>query len=245
MSLCFKIKVMCKEFIGGLGLFGGQDGDNKDQKIECKLLSDVSTVSQSSKEQTSARVTSTHGNFESQGVSFNSQQEMESFNSKMVEMRKIFEREIREITLQHDKLKDGRILLYGRVCEMERIIRTEKRKHSISLVHESEIDSTFASEDTELIHQLDGVKEMLECTQKDIYSLKKSLEIEYRERTLYPEPVFICSPALEDDYSKQMRVDGGLKYQGSDMNIFHLITYQCLPPPLSLHELYSRGIPPR
>lgn len=174
----------------------------------------------------------------SSGVPFNSNnEELEGFNSKMDEMWRIHKGELRQIRAQHDRLKAGRILLNRRVSELERMLQADQRTSATTAASiTGNDDPSLTSEDLELISEMEGVLQMLEKTQEELNKLEKHLEIELRERMLYPEPVILRTRTLEDEFSKQMRLDGGLKYECNDKKI-RRITHRCLPPPLSLSEL--------
>lgn len=173
----------------------------------------------------------------SRGVTFSSKEEMEGFDSKMDEMQNIFLKELSEIKRQHERLKVGRVILRRRVSELEQILQTDIKSFTSTDIKSFMEDSSLSSEELQLLAEMDEILEMLEKEQQELLSLEKYLEIELRERTHYPEPVVMPRHRkLEDEFSKQMKIDGGLKYESFDKTV-QFITYRSLPPPLSLGDL--------
>lgn len=170
------------------------------------------------------------------GVQFSSKEEMEGFDSKMDEMHDIFLKELSEIKRQHERLQIGRVILSRRVSELEQILQTDIKSFTSSDIKSFMEDSSLSSEELQLLAEMDEILEMLEKEQQELLSLEKYLEIELRERTYYPEPVMPRHRRLEDEFSKQMKIDGGLKYESFDKTV-QFITYRSLPPPLSLGDL--------
>lgn len=172
----------------------------------------------------------------SRGVQFSSKEEMEGFDSKMDEMHDIFLKELSEIKRQHERLQIGRVILSRRVSELEQILQTDIKSFTSSDIKSFMEDSSLSSEELQLLAEMDEILEMLEKEQQELLSLEKYLDIELRERTYYPEPVMPRHRRLEDEFSKQMKIDGGLKYESFDKTV-QFITYRSLPPPLSLGDL--------
>ena len=172
----------------------------------------------------------------SHGIKFSSQDEKEGFDSKMEEMQMIFLKELSEIKRQHERLKVGRVILKRRFSELEQILQTDITTFTSNEIRTFMEDSSLSSEELQLLAEMEEILEKLEKEQEDLLSLEKYLEIELHERTFYPEPVMPRHRKVEDEFSKRMKLDGGLKYKSFDESV-QLITYRCLPPPLSLDEL--------
>ena len=179
-------------------------------------------------------VTSCH--LTSRGIQFSSQEEMDGFDSKMDEMQTIFLKELSEIKRQHERLKVGRVILRRRVSELEQILQTDIKSFESTDIRSFMEDSTLSSEELQLLAEMEEILEKLEKEQEELLSLEKYLEIELRERTFYPEPIMPRHRKVEDEFSKQMKKDGGLKYESLDKSV-QFISYLSLPPPLSLDEL--------
>lgn len=179
-------------------------------------------------------VTSCH--LTSRGIQFSSQEEMDGFDSKMDEMQTIFLKELSEIKRQHERLKVGRVILRRRVSELEQILQTDIKSFASTDIRSFMEDSSLSSEELQLLAEMEEILETLEKEQEELLSLEKYLEIELRERTYYPEPIMPRHRKVEDEFSKQMKKDGGLKYESLDKTV-QFISYRSLPPPLSLDEL--------
>lgn len=172
----------------------------------------------------------------SHGIKFPSQEEREGFDSKMEEMQTIFLKELAEIKRQHERLKVGRVMLRRRFSELEQILQTDINTFTRTEIKTCLEDSSLSSEELQLLTEMEEILEKLEKEQEELLSLEKYLEIELHERTFFPEPVLPRHKNIEDDFSKRMKEDGGLRYKSFDETV-QLITYRCLPPPLSLDEL--------
>jgi hypothetical protein len=123
---------------------------------------------------------------------------------------------------------------------MERIIKNDRRKGSIGSLKTVNYDTSYyTSDDLHVVQEMDMVYDILDNSHEEISSLRRYLDMEYKERTLYPEPIMLRSSTIEDEFSKKMKQDGGLNYRSRDKTI-RRITYQCLPPPFSLRELNSQ-----
>jgi len=172
----------------------------------------------------------------SHGIKFSSQEEKEGFDSKMEDMQIIFLKELAEIKRQHERLKVGGVILRRRFSELEQILQTDIKTFTSTSIKTFMEDSSLSSEEIQLLAEMEEILEKLEKEQEELLSLEKYLEIELHERTFFPEPVLPRHRKLEDEFSKRMKEDGGLKYKSFDETV-QLITYRCLPPPLSLDEL--------
>lgn len=242
MSLCFKIKSACREFttvlcrrntsscsstVNDAIHIGTELGTN----IQKRLLMTVDDT----------KPNFPTSSFEAHGVQFSTRKEMDEFTSKMKEMRQVFEKEISEISLQHKRLRAGGYLLNSRMLEMERIIKTDRRKGSIGGLKAPSFQDTsyYTSQDLHVLQEMDRIYDMLDNSHEEIGSLRRYLDLEYKERTLYPEPIMLRSSAIEDEFSKKMKRDGGLHYQSKDKTM-RRITYQCLPPPFSLQQINTQ-----
>lgn len=240
MSLCFKFKLMLKE-LASCSL--------RKTKSSCAPLNNQETTKDDSLHHVSLRLplenTTTvsdinDNNFEAHGIKFSCKEDRDGFILKMTAMKQAFDKELLEISRQHQRFRAGGYLLNSRVLEMERIIRTDQRKGSIDLVKTNNYEpSVVNSQNFQVVHEMDSLCSILDNTNEEIMSLKKYLDIEYKERTLYPEPVMLRSSSIEDEYSRKMKQDGGLSYQSKD-NTIKYITYQCLPPPFSLRQISTQ-----
>lgn len=242
MSLCYRVKQLWRGFFfGDLRRSTGENWNETSTK-ENSFPSEKPRGLTASKSQytseSSDEAATTENGLVSYGIEFSSHEEMHGFDSKMVEMRRIFEEEVDQIRLQHQRLRAGRIILRRRFTEMENILKTEISNLSASKLKTLKENAHLSSQDRQLIEELEEILEQLEKENDELSFLMKYLEIEIKERTLYPEPIMPKSKCLEDDFSKQMRLAGGLSYESSDKSI-QFMTYQCLPPPLSLSELLS------
>lgn len=244
MSLCFKLKLIWKE-VTSSSLRKTKSSTQCVQQNHQSITDGRESVehqeSPLGEQESSTNGQEINGNYyEAHGVMFASRQDRDSFILKMKTMRQAFEKEILEITRQHQRLRAGGYLLNSRVLEMERIIRTDQRKRSIGSIKAANYDSScLNSEDFRVVQEIDNLYNTLDNAHEEIISLKRYLDIEYKERTLYPEPVLLRSSNIEDEFSKKMKLEGGLKYQSKDNTIKH-ITYHCLPPPFSLHQISTQ-----
>lgn len=236
MSLCFKLKLMWKE-ITSTSL--RQRGSTQCTLGKNQVTTDgsESTERVNVQEELDSNINGQVVCYEAHGITFTRREDRDSFLSKMKEMREAFEKEILEISHQHQRLRAGGYLLHSRVLEMERIIKTDQRKKSVDSIRTLNCDSSLTNtKDFRVVQEMDTLYNMLDNTHEEIISLKKYLGIEYKERTLYPEPAMLRSAVVEDEYSRKMKQDGGLLYQSKDNTMKH-ITYQCLPPPFSLRQI--------
>lgn len=241
MSLCYRIKRFWSILFNGLWLENGKRNSSTGEKtvaenaiserqIELKCVRrEILGAEQSCNVVTA-------GHLVSQGVQFTSKEEMDGFDSKMDEMQKIFLKELSEIKRQHERLKIGRVILTRRVSELEQILQTDMKSFTSTDIRSFMEDSSLSSEELQILAEMEEILEKLEKEQDEILSLEKYLEIELRERTDYPEPVLPRHRKVEDEFSKQMKKDGGLKYESLDKTV-RFISYRSLPPPLSLGEL--------
>lgn len=172
----------------------------------------------------------------SHGITFSSQEEKDNFNSKMKEMQTIFIKELTAIKKQHERLKVGRVILQQRFSELEQILQTDLKTFTIAELKTVTEDPTLSIEELQLLSEMEEILVRLEKEQEELLSLEKYLEIELHERTFFPEPVLPRHRKIEDEFSKRMKEDGGLKYKSFDETV-QLLTYRCLPPPLSLDQL--------
>lgn len=233
MSLCYRIKQLWRWI-----LYGGpksktnkynetsQSGNAYDNKKQRGLRT---LESQCSPE-------SSHGEDKTAESSFVSHEEMIAFSFDMDELYQSFKQDVEQIQVQHQRLRAGRIILRRRVTEMESILKTEINNINATKLKTNKESDYLNSQDRQLIEELEEVLEQLEKEQDELSFLIKYLEIEIRERTLYPEPPMPKVKRLEDEFSKQMRIAGGLSYESRDKSI-QFLTYQSLPPPLSLSQL--------
>ena len=242
MSLCYRVKQLWRGFFSEDLRRSTEDNYSKTTAKETSFINEKPrglTASRSHHTlESSDEAPTTENSLVSQGIQFSSHEEMQGFDSKMMEMRRIFDEEVDQIRLQHQRLRAGRIILRRRFTETENILKTEISHLSASKLKTLKENAHLSSQDRQLIEELEEILEQLEKENDELGFLMKYLEIEIKERTLYPEPIMPKSKCLEDDFSKQMRLAGGLSYESSDKSI-QFMTYQCLPPPLSLSELLS------
>lgn len=239
MSLCYRIKRFWSILFNGLWLDNGKRNSSTGEKTENAISERQMELKCVRREilgaEQSCNVVTT-GHLVSQGVQFSSKEEMDGFDSKMDEMQKIFLKELSEIKRQHERLKIGRVILTRRVSELEQILQTDMKSFTSTDIRSFMEDSSLSSEELQILAEMEEILEKLEKEQEEILSLEKYLEIELRERTYYPEPVLPRHRKVEDEFSKQMKKDGGLKYESLDKTV-QFISYRSLPPPLSLGEL--------
>lgn len=239
MSLCYRIKRFWSILFNGLWLENGKrnsatgektENATGERQMELKCVRrEILGAERSCSDVTGCQLVS-------QGVQFSSKEEMDGFDSKMDEMQKIFLKELSEIRRQHERLKIGRVILTRRVSELEQILQTDMKSFTSTDIRSFMEDSSLSSEELQLLAEMEEIMEKLEKEQEELLSLEKYLEIELRERTYYPEPVLPRHRAVEDEFSKQMKKDGGLKYESFDKTV-QFISYGSLPPPLSIGEL--------
>lgn len=239
MSLCYKIKRFWSILFNGLWFENGKRNSSTGEKTENAISERQMELKCVRREIQGAERNcndATGCHLVSQGVHFSSKEEMDGFDSKMDEMQKIFLKELSEIKRQHERLKIGRVILTRRVSELEQILQTDMKSFASTDIRSFMEDSTLSSEELQLLAEMEEILEKLEKEQEELFSLEKYLEIELRERTYYPEPVLPRHRRVEDEFSKQMKKDGGLKYESFDKTV-QFITYRSLPPPLSLGNL--------
>lgn len=239
MSLCYRFKQFWLLLFDGWWLEKGEKNTPKSQRKKNNINERQVKLNGERRDFQGAERKSddvTDSQLISRGVQFSSKEEMEGFDSKMDEMHDIFLKELSEIKRQHERLQIGRVILSRRVSELEQILQTDIKSFTSSDIKSFMEDSSLSSEELQLLAEMDEILEMLEKEQQELLSLEKYLEIELRERTYYPEPVMPRHRRLEDEFSKQMKIDGGLKYESFDKTV-QFITYRSLPPPLSLGDL--------
>lgn len=239
MSLCYKFKQFWLLLFDGWWPEKGEKNTPKSQRTKNNINERQVKLNGERRDFQGAERKSddvTDSQLISRGVQFSSKEEMEGFDSKMDEMHDIFLKELSEIKRQHERLQIGRVILSRRVSELEQILQTDIKSFTSSDIKSFMEDSSLSSEELQLLAEMDEILEMLEKEQQELLSLEKYLEIELRERTYYPEPVMPRHRRLEDEFSKQMKIDGGLKYESFDKTV-QFITYRSLPPPLSLGDL--------
>ena len=188
------------------------------------------------------------------GISFESKDEREAFESKMACMEKILEDELYEIRQQHIRLREEQSKLTHpkqrnstKLTHVEaKISKDFARRDDFSKKRETMDDSEFIKTDenplVEEVGVMNEVQDLLEqmCNfSKELKDIEKILNIEVRERLLHPEPRLIHIKAPEDELSEQMKNDGGFRYCSSD-NSVRRISYDTLPPPLTLSELLTK-----
>lgn len=238
MSFCYRIKRFWSILFDGLWVEKGKRNSSACEKTKDAIIEqmELKCVRREILGAEQSCIDAKPCQLVSRGVKFSSQGEMNGFDSKMDEMQTIFLKELSEIKRQHERLKVGRVILSRRVSELEQILQTDIKSFTSTDIRSFMEDSSLSSEELQLLAEMEEIMEKLEMEQEELLSLEKYLEIELRERTYYPEPVLPRHKKVEDEFSKQMKKDGGLKYESFDKTV-QFISYRSLPPPLSLGDL--------
>ena len=193
--------------------------------------------------------------YEAYGIEFESREERDAFESKMECMEKILENELYEIRQQHIRLKEERAKI-PRSKQRNGGKRTQKEAnvsrndcsptHDFSKARKTLDDSNFLRtdgnplvEEVSLVNEIQDVLEQMCSLSRELKDIEKILSIEVRERILHPEPRLIQIKAPEDELSEQMKNDGGFRYCSSDSSV-QRISYDTLPPPLTLNEFIAK-----
>ena len=192
---------------------------------------------------------------EAYGIEFESREERDAFESKMECMEKILENELYEIRQQHIRLKEERSTIPhlkqrkgGKRSKNNSNASMDEPKltHYFSKTWQTQDDSNFIrtennplAEEVSLVNEVQDVLDQMCNMSRELKDIEKILSIEVRERMLHPEPRLIQIKAPEDELSQQMKNDGGFHYCSSD-NSVHRISYDTLPPPLTLSELLAK-----
>lgn len=185
--------------------------------------------------------------YEAYGIEFRTRQERDAFECKMESMENILEKELYDIKQQHNRLRKERYRLSFLSENLPKQANAGNVQNTWEpgsfIVSDS---STFVQENVDplveemsLLNELQDVYELIFNLSKELKNIEKVLKIEVRERTLHPEPRLIHVKVPEDELSQQMKSDGGLRYCSSDSSI-QQITYDTLPPPLTLEELLAK-----
>lgn len=239
MSLCYRFKRFWSLVLNDIYPFNGKRHSSAPKTSE-DSYHDKQTELKSANRESPGADHSYHDAIDrhlvSHGIEFSSQEERDGFDSKMEQMQTIFLKELAEIKRQHERLKIGRVILRRRFSELEHLLQTDITTFTRADIKTYKEDSSLSSEELQLLTEMEEILEKLEKEQEELLSLGKYLETELHERTFYPEPILPRHRKLEDEFSKRMKEEGGLKYKSFD-ETFQLITYRCLPPPLSLDEL--------
>lgn len=246
MSLCHRIKRFCALLFKNFWTDKRKKDSlgSKKKEESCNGSRQLALQCATGENQAAAEVSGKHlqdGGLVSHGVTFSCQEEKETFDTKMEEMQSIFLKELMEIKRQHERLKVGRVILRRRFSELEHILQTDlKTSFTLAELKTVTEDPALSSEELQLLNEMEEILEKLEKEQEELLSLEKYLEIELRERTFYPEPVLPRHRKIEDEFSKRMKEEGGLRYKSFD-ETDQVITYRCLPPPLSLDQLLENN----
>ena len=193
--------------------------------------------------------------YEAYGIEFESREERDAFESKMECMEKILENELYEIRQQHIRLREERAKISylkqrkggKRTKNNSKTSMDEPRPtHCFSKTCQTQDDSNFIrtennplAEEVSLVNEVQDVLDQMCNMSRELKDIEKILSIEVRERMLHPEPRLIQIKAPDDELSRQMKNDGGFHYCSSD-NSVHRISYDTLPPPLTLSELLAK-----
>jgi hypothetical protein len=193
--------------------------------------------------------------YEAYGIEFTSREERDAFESKMECMEKILENELVEIRQQHIRLREERSKnprlkqrKGGKRTKNDSNASTVERSptHYFSRTWQTLDDSNFLRtddnplvEEVSIVNEVQDVLDQMCNLSRELKDIEKILSIEVRERILHPEPRLIQIKAPEDELSKQMKNDGGFCYCSSDRSV-HRISYDTLPPPLTLSELLAK-----
>ena len=236
MSFCYKVKRIWRVLFNGIWIDNGKRKPSGHENPNRQLGLKHATHTEIQGGSYCRHDMDDKGMHLSHGIQFTSKEEKEGFESKMEELQRIFLKELSEIKRQHERLKVGRVILKRRFSELEHILQTDIKRFTSIEIKSFIGDSSLSSEEIQLLAEMEEILEQLEREQEELLCLEKCLEIELHERTFYPEPVLPRHRKVEDEFSKQMKEDGGLKYESSDKTI-QFIAYSSLPPPLSLDNL--------
>lgn len=241
MSLCYRVKRFCSLSFKNFWTNKRKEDSLGSKKLEewCNGSRQLALQCATGGNLAASEASGKHlqdGGFVSHGVIFSCQEEKDTFNAKMEEMQTIFLKELMEIKRQHERLKVGRVILRRRFSELEHILQTDLKTFTLAELKTVTEDPALSSEELQLLNEMEEILEKLEKEQEELLSLEKCLEIELHERTFYPEPVLPRHGKVEDEFSKRMKEEGGLRYKSFD-ETDQVITYHCLPPPLSLDRL--------
>lgn len=192
-----------------------------------------------------------HTKYEAYGIEFDTRQDRDAFECKMESMERILEKELYDIKQQHIRLKKRRFktsflgkknkdgtnppqMPNAETCRNTWLSSTSESDSSTFLP----TDNDHLIEEISLVNELQDVYEHMCHLSKELKNIEKVLKIEVRERTLHPEPRLIHIKVPEDEFSQQMKSDGGLRYCSSDSSV-QQISYETLPPPLALSDLLA------
>ena len=193
--------------------------------------------------------------YEAYGIEFDSREERDAFESKMACMENILENELNEIRKQHIRLREEQVKIPRlkqrksgkRIHKQANVTRVYNHTHrgDFSKAQETPDESTFLRtndnpllEEVSLVNEIQDVLDQMCDLSRELKDIEKILSIEVRERLLHPEPRLIQIKAPEDELSEQMKSDGGFRYSSSDSSV-QRISYDSLPPPLTLSELLA------
>ena len=193
--------------------------------------------------------------YEAYGIVFETREERDAFESKMECMETILEKELHDIRQQHVRLREERTAIPRSKAKNtgkpgQKAAKLSKsdsgRRHDFTGTRETPNYSAFLrtddnplAEEVSLVNEVQDVLDQMYNLSKELNEIEKILCIEVRERTLYPEPRLIQIKAPEDALSQQMKNDGGFRYCSSDSSL-QRISYDTLPPPLTLSELLAK-----
>lgn len=191
---------------------------------------------------------------EAYGIKFDSREERDAFESKMACMENILENELNEIRRQHIRLREEQIKIprlkqrkSGKRIHKQANVSRDNYTHrgDFTKTQETLDESTFLRtddnpllEEVSLVNEIQDVLDQMCNLSRELKDIEKILSIEVRERLLHPEPRLIQIKAPEDELSEQMKSDGGFRYSSSDSSV-QRISYDTLPPPLTLSELLA------
>ena len=268
MSLCHRVRRAWNAFkntvygydevptnpVSGKKRAHGQEGKERACKYDYGSNGNASGVTRQFFQENTSERTSNYcipkaGNtkYEAYGIEFRTRQERDAFECKMECMEKILEKELYDIKEQHNRLRNKRYklsLLSENVPKQVNVGSVQNTWEPGSFIVSDSLTSLQANadplvEEMSLLNELQDVYELMFNLNKELKNIEKVLKIEVRERTLHPEPRLIHVKVPEDELSQQMKSDGGLRYCSSDSSI-QQITYDTLPPPLTLEELLAK-----
>lgn len=126
---------------------------------------------------------------------------------------------------------------HAKMAQMQALLENELEE-----LHEQEINLVVnrIEEDAFIRQKMMEMEKVLKQEKRDLEDQERILEIERDMNLRYPEPQ-VTRPTEEssdDSFTRAMKRVGGLIYESKDM-VSRLLTYNDLPPPLSLSELMS------
>ncbi|XP_031548821.1 uncharacterized protein LOC116286445 [Actinia tenebrosa] len=199
------------------------------------------------------------------GIVFYCQKELDIYKAKMAEMEDLLERELKQIKYQHDQLRakraEQRKLLSGGADSSndhdsheeepteKDALNSDNSRQGTALKQERK-SAIFSSIHDVFSYARTGIQGMFVKTSPNSARKVKTNDASDSEGSDDEEDTKIndstssikhSAPLLDnhDEFTRQMTSEGGLKYESSDKSVQQL-SYQNLPPPLSLNSLQDK-----